>query len=137
MMIKSLAPENTNSYQFTLKVKPEDIDVLNHVNNVVYLQWINEASEKHWAVLTNETIDSMYFWVCIRHEIDYIGEAFLNDEITVVTWVGECSGVKSIRNVAIYKESKLICKAKTTWCLVDVKTKKPTRIREDVLVLLA
>ena len=135
-MKDTFAPEDSISHQFTIKVKLEDIDVLNHVNNVVYLKWINEASEKHWAVLTNADIVSKYFWVCIRHEIDYKGEAYLNDEITVCTWIGASSGVKSIRHVAIYKNTKLICKAKTSWCLIDVKTKKPTRIKEDVLALL-
>lgn len=133
----ALVPENAISYQFTLKVKLEDIDMLNHVNNVVYLKWINEASERHWAILTNKDIDSKYFWVCIRHEIDYIGEAYLNDEINICTWIGQSSGVKSIRHVAIYKSSKLICKAKTTWCLIDAKTKKPAPIREDILNLLS
>ena len=132
-----MAPENTNSYQFTLKVVAEEIDVLNHVNNMVYLKWINEASEKHWAVLTNELIDSKYFWVCIRHEIDYVGEAFLDDEITVCTWVGESMGVRSIRHVAIFKGDELLAKALTTWCLIDVKTQKPTRVRQDILNLLS
>jgi acyl-CoA thioester hydrolase len=130
------APEGSNSHQFTVKVVAEDIDILNHVNNMVYLKWINEASEKHWSALTNETIDSKYFWVCIRHEIDYVGEAFLDEKITVCTWVGASKGVRSIRHVAIYKEDTLLAKALTTWCLVDIKTQKPTRVRQDVLDLL-
>lgn len=132
-----LAPADSNSYQFTLNVVAEDIDVLNHVNNMVYLKWINEASEKHWAILTNDAVDSKYFWVCIRHEIDYIGEAFLDDEITVCTWVGESKGVRSIRHVSIYKEKKLLAKALTTWCLIDIKSQRPTRVNQEILDLLS
>lgn len=129
--------KNKIPYSFNITVKVEDIDVLNHVNNVVYLKWVNEASERHWAALSTEEINTKYFWVCLRHEIDYMGEAFLNDEVTITTWVGESKGVKSIRHVQIYKEDKLVAKAASTWCLIDSKTQKPTRIREDVLDLLS
>lgn len=129
--------KNKISYSFDLTAKIEDIDVLNHVNNVVYLKWVNEASERHWAVLSNDEINTKYFWVCLRHEIDYVGEAYLHDEVTVVTWVGESKGVKSIRHVDIYKEDKLLVKAASTWCLIDAATQKPTRIRQDVLDLLS
>ena len=128
---------NLNAYSFNLIVQVEDIDVLNHVNNVVYLKWVNEASERHWAVLSNKAINEKYFWVCLRHEIDYVGEAFLGDTVTVKTWVGDSKGVKSIRHVEIYKDEKLLAKSASTWCLIDVKTQKPTRIRENILELLS
>ncbi|MDC9721686.1 MAG: thioesterase family protein [Urechidicola sp.] len=130
-------PENTVTHSYSLKVESHHIDELNHVNNVVYLQWVNDASEKHWAILSNNEINAKYFWVCLRHEIDYIGQAFLGDEITTQTWVGESKGVKSERYVNILKGDDLLCKAVSTWCLFDLKTRKPTRIREDVLELLS
>lgn len=132
-----MSPKDPNAYSFRLKVQVEDIDVLNHVNNVVYLKWVNEASERHWAVLSNDEINAKYFWVCLRHEIDYVGEAYLGDEVKVKTWVGDSHGVKSIRHVEIYKGDKLLSRSASTWCLIDVKTQRPTRIREDILELLA
>jgi len=74
--------------------------------------------------------------VATRHEIDYVNQAVLGDMITVYTWIGETGGVRSIRNVHIYKEDTLLSKAKTTWCLVDRNTQKPTRIRQDILNIL-
>lgn len=133
----SSLPENTLSHSFKVVVQPEDIDALNHVNNVVYLQWVNVAAEKHWAILSNDEINAKYIWLCIRHEIDYKGEAFLDDELTITTWVGETRGVKSVRHVQVLKNNKVIAQTASTWCLVDIKTQKPTRIREDVLQLLS
>ncbi len=130
-------PENTVSYSYTLKVEQHHIDVLNHVNNVVYLQWVNDASEKHWAILSNNEINAKYFWVCLRHEIDYIGQAFRDDELTIQTWVGESKGVRSIRYVNIYKGNELLCKVYSTWCLIDSKTQKPSSINNDILKLLS
>jgi acyl-CoA thioester hydrolase len=134
-MIKKV-PENSVSYHQTIKVKANEIDNLNHVNNVVYLQWVNDIAEKHWEKLTNAEIDEKYFWVATRHEIDYVNPAFLNDEITVYTWVGESKGVRSIRNVHIYKGDTLLVKTKTTWCLINSKTLKPSRIEKDILDIL-
>ncbi len=129
-------PDNTVSHQINFKVQKNDIDLLDHVNNVVYLQWVNDISEKHWNILSNEDIDSKYYWVATRHEIDYVNQAILGDQITVYTWIGKTGGVRSIRNVHIYRKETLLAKAKTTWCLVDKKTNKPTRIQQDILNIL-
>jgi len=130
-------PKNSVSHQYSFKVQEKDIDILNHVNNIVYLKWVNDASEKHWAILSNDIINAKYYWVCLRHELDYLGEAFLNDEITILTWIGESKGVKSKRHVAIIKNKKIIAKAETTWCLINIKNKKPTRINSEILDLLS
>ena len=57
-------------------VVKKEIDDLNHVNNVVYLQWINDVAILHWQKLSNEAINKKYIWVAIRHEIDYLKPAF-------------------------------------------------------------
>ncbi len=130
-------PANTVNYEYSFPVKPEEIDNLNHVNNVIYLHWVNDAAEKHWGILANEELNKKYFWVTLRHEIDYLQAAVLGDNITVYTWVGESVGVKSIRYVHIYSGEKLLVKVKTTWCLIDAQSQKPTRIRQDVLQILS
>lgn len=135
--MKDFPLQNTVSYKESFKVKASEIDTLNHVNNVVYLQWVNNIAEKHWDILSNDDINSKYYWVAIRHEIDYIQQAFLGDEITIYTWVGESTGVKSIRNVHIYKGETLLAKAKTYWCLINAKTHKIIRIQQDILDLFS
>lgn len=132
----STLPKNTVYHQFERIVQPAHLDNLNHVNNVVYLQWVNEASEKHWKILANNILDKQYFWVALRHEIDYISPAFLGDKLQIITWVGDSEGVKSVRHVHILKQGKAIAKAKSTWCLLDRQTQRPTRIKEDILSVL-
>lgn len=119
---------------FTYKhtVVKEEIDDLNHVNNVIYLQWINDISILHWTHLSNEEINKKFIWVAIRHEIDYLKPAFLNEEITLKTWISSLKGVKSIRNVEIYRDETLLAKSKTTWCLLDAKTQRITRITKEI-----
>lgn len=128
---------NDKSFEFELQVKETEIDELNHVNNVNYLNWVQLAANKHWEKLSNSDIDSEFIWVVLRHEIDYISPAFLNDKITVKTWIGESYGVKSERFVEVKRGGELLTKAKTIWCLLNKKTLKPTRIPENILQLLA
>ncbi len=119
-----------------LTVVKDDIDSLNHVNNAVYVKWMDEVAQSHWAILSKNHDLENYIWVVSRHEIDYKSEAFLGDEITAKTWVGDTKGISSERFIEFYKENKLLAKSKTIWVLLDAKTFKPTRIRENVLKVL-
>lgn len=84
-------------------VKPSEIDNLQHVNNVVYVQWMNDVAEEHWAFLTKENPLPNYIWVAVKHEIEYLKQAVLHDEITIKTWVGATSGFKSERHIEFLK----------------------------------
>ena len=123
---------------FTLKitVSSKDIDTLKHVNNVVYVKWMDKIAIEHYAFLTKDNPLPQYVWVVTRHEIDYLKQATLGDKITVKTWVGETKGITSIRFMNFYKDNLLLVKAKTVWLMLDSKTLKPTRIRENVLKVL-
>lgn len=125
-----------NTFTFKLIVSKNEIDYLNHVNNVVYIHWVLKAAEKHWTKLCSETIHKKYVWVVLRHEIDYFLPAMLGDEIAVTTWIGDSNGAKSERFVEIKKGNKLVAKAKTTWCLVAVETMKAVRIPSEILEIL-
>ncbi|MEE9407373.1 MAG: thioesterase family protein [Polaribacter sp.] len=123
-------------FELNLTVTSENIDDLNHVNNVVYVQWMDKVAFEHWAFLTRDTPLPEYIWVVLKHEIEYLKQAVLGDEIVIKTWVGETKGFKSERLMEFYKNNELLVKAKTIWGMLDVKTYKPSRIRENVLNVL-
>ncbi|WP_372744183.1 acyl-CoA thioesterase [Lutibacter sp.] len=124
------------TYEFKLEVKASEIDDLNHVNNINYLNWVQLAANKHWKELSNSKIDEKYVWVVLRHEIDYFQPAFINETILVKTWVGSSYGVKSERFVEIRRNDELLAKAKTIWCLLDKVLMKPVRIPSEILQIL-
>ena len=128
--------ENLNKSTFTIIVSENEIDDLNHVNNIHYIKWVQEAAQKHWGILSNTNLDASYVWVILRHEVDYISSAKLHDKITINTWIGNSYGVKSERFVEIKKASEIIAKAKTIWCLLDKKTMKPARIPSEIIKIL-
>jgi acyl-CoA thioester hydrolase len=120
-------------FSIKFQVTEEAIDTLHHVNNAVYVQWMEVVAIKHWAFLTEKYPLSEYIWVVMKHEIEYKNQAFLNDEIVAKTWVGETKGFTSIRHIEFYKGEILLVAAKTIWAMLDAKTQKPARIREKVL----
>ncbi|MFT6066698.1 MAG: acyl-CoA thioester hydrolase [Polaribacter sp.] len=124
-------------FTLTITVSSKDIDSLLHVNNLVYVKWMDKIATNHWSFLTKEHPLPQYIWVVMRHEIDYLKQAILGDEITVKTWVGETRGITSERFMEFYKKNVLLVKAKTIWAMLDAKTYKPARIREDVLKVLS
>lgn len=125
-----------NSFIHTLIVNQNDLDALDHVNNVTYLQWVQNVAEKHWSAICNTEINEHYVWVVIRHEIDYFLPAILNDEIVVTTYIGDSYGVKSERFVEIKKADKLLAKAKSIWCLLDKNTMKPVKVPAEIMAIL-
>lgn len=123
-----------SNYSYTLKVGPEHIDELNHVNNVVYVQWIQDAAVSHWNSVIPDEVREKYIWVIMRHEIDYRKPAKLNDELLVKTFVINAGGIISDRKVEFYRKSDmtLLVESKTTWCMLDARTFRPARIGEDI-----
>jgi acyl-CoA thioester hydrolase len=116
---------------------PSDIDDLGHVNNVVYVRWIQDVSAAHWEVLSTEEIRKTFAWVVSRHEIDYKAPALPGDELYAETWVGETEGVRSVRYVNIFNQSgKLLAAARTTWVLIDAASGKPRKIDPLILTVL-
>jgi acyl-CoA thioester hydrolase len=115
-----------------------DIDELGHVNNVVYLRWVQEVAAAHWDAVATEELRARWKWVVLRHEIDYKNPAFAGDEITGTTWVGEHHGAKFERFVRLTRsrDNKVIGEAKTIWCMIDAQSFKPQRIGPEVLKLL-
>ena len=126
--------EPAEIYTHHRTVMEDDLDDLNHVNNVIYVQWIQDIAKEHWEVRATEKLKKHFIWVVIRHEIDYKKQAFLDDDILIETYVGETTFVTSERFVNIKNAAtgEILVAAKSMWCLLDAETKRPTKITEDL-----
>jgi acyl-CoA thioester hydrolase len=121
-------------FELPITVHEEDIDRLGHVNNVVYVRWVQDAAVAHWRVLASEEERRHLLWVVMRHEIDYRRPALPNDELLARTWVGEAHGLSFERFTEIVRadDRKLLARARTVWCPVDANTLKPVHPGEEV-----
>ena len=115
-------------------VSKNDLDELNHVNNVIYIHWVQEIAKNHWKSLVSSEIIKNYYWVLLEHQIKYLHPAFLGDKIILKTYVEKTEVVKSNRIVEIYNTdtNKLLVTSKTIWCLINAKTNKPNRITDEI-----
>lgn len=122
-------------YEKTIRVTSKDLDDLNHVNNVQYVQWIQDIAKEHWETRASKEILKTYFWVVIRHEIDYKQQGLLGDELLIQTFVGDHTHVTSQRMVNILNKNtkKILVQAKSTWCLMTYEHKKPVKISQEML----
>ena len=109
-------------------VSAGEIDELGHVNNVAYLQWVQDIAVAHWNDAATRDQLEKFIWVVVRHEIDYKKPAFAGEEITAKTWVGEWTAVTCERFTEIKRGDELIVKGRTVWCMIDKQTARPVRI---------
>lgn len=121
-------------FESTFKVTEADLDAMQHVNNVRYLQWVQDVSEAHWTQAAKPSWLEQYKWVAINHFIEYKKPAFLDDEIIIKTHVNEHSGVKSNRLVRMYNVTTgdLLMQSSSWWCMIDAETLKLARIPKEV-----
>ena len=120
-------------YQKIRRVSEADLDELQHVNNVRYLEWIQEISREHWELKAPAELQKTMVWVVLSHHIEYKKAAFLGEEIVLRTHVADNSGVTSRRIVEISQpERGLLVRSETAWCLLSADTLKPMRIPQSV-----
>ena len=115
-------------FSHSFRVDHNDIDELGHVNNVAYLQWIQDVAVAHWNDAAADEQKEKCIWFAIRHEIDYKKPAFENEDVTVTTWVGKWTAVTCERFTEIRRGNDLLVNGRTVWCMIDRKTKKPVKI---------
>ena len=125
---------NSERFEIDINVQPADIDPLGHVNNVVYLRWVQDAAVAHWRSAASAEDQVRLLWVVVRHEIDYKRAAFLDDEIVARTWVGTATQRAFERHTQLLrrKDKRILAQVRTVWCPIDAKTGKPTDVSDEV-----
>ncbi len=117
-----------------MRVVPSDIDEMEHVNNTVYLRWVQDVATSHWRAVAAAEAQTAFVWVVLRHEIDYKAPGFLGDEVLLRTWVGEASRLTFERHTQIMRrhDEQLLAQARTLWCPISTTTGRPARVSEEL-----
>jgi acyl-CoA thioester hydrolase len=119
-----------NSFSLPITVRPSDIDALGHVNNVVYLRWMQEAAAAHWEAAAPAELRGLVSWVVVRHEIDYKAPAFDGERLVARTWVGEPAGATWERFIEIRHSQgdRLLVRGRSVYAALDRSTGRPRRV---------
>ena len=125
-------------FQITVTASPADIDELGHVNNAVYLRWIQDVATAHWRSVAPADVQAAWVWVVTRHEIDHLRQTLAGETLTLSTWVGAHRGARFDRHVEIHgPDGTLRVRAVTAWALIDRASGRLSRVRDDLISLFA
>jgi acyl-CoA thioester hydrolase len=121
-------------FEMTVSVLSGDIDEQNHVNNTVYLRWVQDVATAHWQAVASPEAQRTIGWVVLRHEIDYKTPACVGDKILLRTWVGKASRLTFERftKIRCNGDGQLLSKARTLWCPINAQTGRPMRVPAEV-----
>ena len=122
-------------FEMALTAGPEHIDELGHVNNAVWVQWIQQVAVAHWDAGADAEHKDAYYWVVVRHEIDYLRAAYPGDQVIGRTWVGEApKGARFDRLMEfIGPDGKPCVRARTQWAIIDKAAGRPIRVPPEVM----
>lgn len=121
-------------FELPLAIRPDDIDELGHVNNVVYLRWVQDIAIAHWTTAATPEQQAAVAWVALRHEIDYKLAAMPGDDIVARTWVGAADSTRFERHTEILRvrDQKVLARARTLWCPISRASGKITRVSNEI-----
>jgi acyl-CoA thioester hydrolase len=119
-------------------IEPRHIDLLGHVNNVIWVEFVVRLADAHSSALGfgRERVRELGGqWIVRRHEIDYHASAVVGDEILEETWVEQMRGARSLRRSRFTRigDRTLLVAGATHWAYCDPRTLRPTRIHAELL----
>ena len=116
-----------------LAIAPGDIDFMGHVNNSVYLKWVQEAVIAYWQRIAPAEAVAQHLWVAIRHEITYRRPAFLEDNVVAQVVAEGMHGARAFFHTLIKRGEDVLAEVKSSWCCLDAATQRPARLARDVV----
>lgn len=123
-----------SSFTKPFTAQSEHIDILGHVNNAVWVQWMEQVSVEHWTRDADPAHVDAYIWVVTRHEVDYRGNVTQGETVTARTWIPDPPrGARFDRFIEFAgPDGKVKVAAKSTWAMIDKMTGRLTRVPADV-----
>jgi acyl-CoA thioester hydrolase len=116
-----------------LGITPADIDHMGHVNNSVYLRWVQEAVIDYWQKVAPADAVGRHLWVALKHEITYRRPAFLDDQVIAVVVAEGVQGARAMFSTIIRRGEVVLAEVKSSWCCLDAASKRPARLARDVV----
>ena len=131
---------NSNTiYRYEFTVPESALDMNGHVNNVVYVQWMQDVAVLHSDAVggTNAMHAAEGTWVVHSHKIEYLSPAFADEDVVALTWVVNFRRIRSVRRYKFFRKSDntLLVKGETEWVFVDNERGRPKMIPEEIIRL--
>jgi acyl-CoA thioester hydrolase len=119
-------------FSHAIEIAPDDIDHMGHVNNSVYLKWVQDAVINYWERVAPAEAVARHLWVALKHEITYRKPTFLNDIVVADVLAERVHGTRAFFTTVVRRGEEVLAEVKSCWCCLDAASKRPARLAGDV-----
>ncbi|WFR96219.1 acyl-CoA thioesterase [Rhizobium tumorigenes] len=123
----------TPTFEHHITISPGDIDQMGHVNNAVYLQWVQETIVSYWKHIAPIEARAGLLWVALKHDITYRAPLFLDDNVEALVTATETRGSRASFKTIFKRGKDVSAEVISSWCCIDAATRKPKRVARDLV----
>ena len=120
-------------FRHPVAIEAADIDHMGHVNNAVYLKWVQEAVVDYWRSIAPPEAVAGHLWVALKHEITYRRPTFLQDNVVAEVIAEKVEGARAYFTTVVRRGEEVLSEIKSSWCCLDAVTKRPARLARDIV----
>ena len=120
-------------FRHPVAIQPSDIDHMGHVNNSVYLKWVQDAVVDYWSSVAPPDAVARHLWVALKHEISYLKPTFLQDNVVAEVIAEKVEGARAYFRTVLKRGEDVLSEIQSTWCCLDAGTHRPARLARDVI----
>jgi acyl-CoA thioester hydrolase len=120
-------------FRHAISIDEHDIDHMGHVNNSVYLKWVQDAVVRYWQAVAPSDAVGKHLWVALKHEITYRKPTFLDDQVVAEVMAEKVEGARAFFTTMVKRGEDVLAEVKSCWCCLDSSTQRPTRLAGDVI----
>lgn len=120
-------------YRHSIGIQPSDIDHMGHVNNSVYLTWVQDAVVRYWEKVAPAEAVTKHLWVALKHEIEFRRPTFLEDIVVADVIAERVQGARALFTTVIKRGEEVVAEIKSTWCCLDAASRRPARLAQDIV----
>ena len=119
-------------FRYPVAISPTDIDHMGHVNNSVYLKWVQDAVVDYWQRVAPPEAVASHLWVALKHEITYRKTTFLQDTVVAEVIAEKVEGARAMFTTVLKRGEDVLSEIKSSWCCLDAVTQRPVRLARDI-----
>lgn len=120
-------------FRHAVAIDPDDIDHMGHVNNSVYLRWVQDAVVDYWQSVAPREAVAGHLWVALKHEITYLRPTFLDDIVVAEVIAQRVQGARAMFSTIVRRGEEVLAEINSSWCCLDSATRRPARLARDVI----
>ena len=120
-------------FRYAVAIEPSDIDHMGHVNNAVYLKWVQDAVVDYWQSVAPPDAVASHLWVALKHEITYRRPTFLQDVVVAEVIAERVDGARAFFRTVVRRGEEVLSEVQSCWCCLDAESLRPARLARDVI----